>query len=517
MGGTSEKKTETKVEPWDGAKPYLLEQYAAFDKALKAGQPQYFQGSTIADQSDATKGAMAGMLNYANNNNANALLNNAQTATNNVMQNGGQNYQSNNVISQLMQGLNLGSDPTSQRLNNLLSQTANNNGAGNAAITGVMNGSNPGLSATQNAMNGMSGGNPTSQNLAGMASGSMVGSNPYLSQMVSNQQDTIAEKLKTTTLPGLQSQAAALGRSGSGAFANLVNNANTTAANEMSKVATDMFANQYNQDVGQMMNANNLLSQNYNNQNSQNLTAAGQLGQQYLAQNDQRLNAGTALNSSNNALSQLMAGLYGQQSQNYQNGVTNNLNNANLQMNAANAGSTNAANVANASLTAAGQAGNAWQNGLLPSQLLGTVGEAQDGRAQDVRNAEIQEWDFKQQMPLTQIGNFVGLLNNGGYSNQSSVTTQKSNGLSQLFGGLTSALGLASKLPVLCDATLKENVKYLRTNDLGIRMYSFNYIGTNITGIGPMAQEVLETHPELVGELQDGTLYVRGAAFGEAA
>jgi hypothetical protein len=67
------------------------------------------------------------------------------------------------------------------------------------------------------------------------------GKNPYLDSMVSNQQDQIAQKLQNITNPAISSQAASLGRMGSGAFASQMGNAQTAAANEMAKVATDMY------------------------------------------------------------------------------------------------------------------------------------------------------------------------------------------------------------------------------------------------------------------------------------
>ncbi|TWF46325.1 hypothetical protein FHW37_11520 [Neorhizobium alkalisoli] len=42
------KETTTKVEPWDGAKPYLLENYKDFADLLDKGAPQAWQGPTVA-------------------------------------------------------------------------------------------------------------------------------------------------------------------------------------------------------------------------------------------------------------------------------------------------------------------------------------------------------------------------------------------------------------------------------------------------------------------------------------
>lgn len=55
------KETTTKTEPWDGAKPYILEQLALADKLFKDGAPKQWEGKNIADQSKATTDALKGM------------------------------------------------------------------------------------------------------------------------------------------------------------------------------------------------------------------------------------------------------------------------------------------------------------------------------------------------------------------------------------------------------------------------------------------------------------------------
>lgn len=209
--------TTTSTEPWSGSKQYLLEQYANLDKLYKDGAPKAYEGSLIADQSQATKDALAQAEATARNGNTSTLTN-ATNAVNSVM-NGTGNQQAQNTYSQLQGQTGFAANPT----NNMASQIANGQFA-----------------------SGKKSNNPAMSYLQQTASGANIGNNPYLSQMVSNQQDQIANKLKNVTNPGIDSQAASLGRMGSGAFASQRNNAQTTAANEMAKVATDMYGNQYN-------------------------------------------------------------------------------------------------------------------------------------------------------------------------------------------------------------------------------------------------------------------------------
>lgn len=66
------------------------------------------------------------------------------------------------------------------------------------------------------------------------------------------------------------------------------------------------------------------------------------------------------------------------------------------------------------------------------------------------------------------------------------------------------AMGLASLFASFSDERLKENIKYLYTNEEGIKIYSWDWkeeakdiVGDQIP-VGPIAQELLATHPERV-------------------
>lgn len=349
LGGSSKPQTTTQVvEPWSGAKPYLQEYYAKADELFESGAPKQWEGKNIADQSQATKDALAGIENLARNGNTSTLTN-ATNAVNSVMNSNG-NAQANDTLSQLQNGTNLGTNPTNSIASAIANgQTAQQPGQYNQnytnsainAINGMTNATNPALASAsqfgnysngavgqaqnmsgyQNAALGMqqqqanslaTSSNPSLAYLQNTASGANIGNNPYLNQMVSQQQDKIAEKLASVTNPALASQAASLGRMGSGAFASQLNNAQGAAANEMAKVATDMFGNQYNQDVANQMaaagqygnfanqdvanrlNANQALAQTSDSQQQQRLAGTQLYGNLNDSQNQQRL-AGTEL------------------------------------------------------------------------------------------------------------------------------------------------------------------------------------------------------------------------------
>ena len=465
---------EVKNEPW---KPIAGDVEWAFKEAVqqvKDGKPYQWQGSTIANQSGATQNALNQMEGIASSGANSGVLQNSINTANDIMGGSGTNAQANNTLSQLMNGLNLGS-------NSALAGMANQ--ASSVAASGMPSGS-----TYQNLMSSTAN-NPALANLAATASGANVGKNPYLDQMVSNQQDQIANKLKNVTNPALASQATAFGRQGSGAFANQLNNANSIAANEMAKVATDAYSGQYNIDNQNMMNANNMVGSLYN-QGQQNQLAAAQ-------------GADNSYTSFNN----LLSNLYGQQSNAYQQGVNNQFTNANLQANAANSANQTALNNSNQRLNAANSAADLYQNQYLPSQMLGQVGAARDQYAQDKLNADIQQFDNSQNNPIMMLSNLIGMYNGTPYQTSTNVTTQKGNALSTILGGLSSGIGLASKLPALCDFRLKENISFVKTVN-GINMYKWNYIGDNVTYIGPVAQEMTMTHPEYVDTTDDGYYYI---------
>lgn len=305
-------------------------------------------------------------------------------------------------------------------------------------------------------------------------SGQMIGNNPYLQQSVANAQSGVVDQLKQNTA-ALNSGAAAFGRSGSGAQAVQQNNLDNTAATAMSKIATDMYANQYNTDTQNMLAANNQVSNNYNSDFNNLLSGSQQLGNSYAQNANTQLSAaGAADGNYQNQVSNLSS-LLGQLNSNYNSGVQNQLANAGLQQSAAQAANSASNASANTSLAAAGQAGNVYQNTVAPAETVGAVGAAQDTRAQQELDAKIQQWDYNQQMPLQQLANFANILNGGNYQTTSSTTSGNS-ALTNILGGLTGAVGLGTKLFALSDARFKENVKYLYTREDGVEWYSYNYI-----------------------------------------
>ncbi|RVM26255.1 hypothetical protein [Sinorhizobium meliloti] len=514
---SSPKEQTSKVEPWDGAKPYLLDQYKLLDDAFKNGAPKPWEGKQVADQSKATLDALQGTENLARNGNT-ATLTNATNAVNSVM-NQGNNTQANQTLSQLQQQMNFGTNPTDAIAKNIangsnIGQNYTNAAAGTAAgLQGYSNGAisqfqgmtgyqNPALAQAQgyggytNAAAGLQSNqanslaqsnNPAMQYLQQTASGANVGNNPFLDKMVSNQQDAIANKLKNITNPGIDSQAASLGRMGSAAYATQRNNAESTAANEMAKVATEAYQAQYNQDTANQLNAagqyGNLANQDVANRLNANQALAGTDAQQQQlrqagtslygdlanSQQSQRLNAANSLSSAYDSQQAARlgananyAGIMDSQnaarqaalnsnrdfqmqganlaSNNYQNSIANLFAGNNQRLNAANAANNQQNAVADQRLNAANMAGQTYANQYLPYQQLAGVGDARDARSDLQLRAEIDKWDRMQQQPIQNAANFINLLNSGGYNNTKTQVYSNTGG--QMLGGLAALAGL---------------------------------------------------------------------------
>lgn len=510
---SSPKTTTTEQKPWAGADPYLRDVYAKYDAALQAGQPQAYQGNTVAGQSPNTLTAQQMALNAAQT--GQGALNNAQAVNNNIATTGGSNAQAMNTLGQLQGGVNLGTNPSTQGLQNLIGNVGSGSAPGTGTYNNLMSSTSPGVGAASNVYStAANSSNPTTANLNAMASGQMIGNNPYLQQSVANAQSGVVDQLKQNTA-ALNSGAAAFGRSGSGAQAVQQNNLDNTAATAMSKIATDMYANQYNTDTQNMLAANNQVSNNYNSDFNNLLSGSQQLGNSYAQNANTQLSAaGAADGNYQNQVSNLSS-LLGQLNSNYNSGVQNQLANAGLQQAAAQAANSASNASANTSLAAAGQAGNVYQNTVAPAETVGAVGAAQDTRAQQELDAKIQQWDYNQQMPLQQLANFANILNGGNYQTTSSTTSGNS-ALTNILGGLTGAVGLGTKLFALSDARFKENVKYLYTREDGVEWYSYNYIGENDNHKGPMAQQLQKVRPELVTEYND-KLFISTSVFEQEA
>ncbi|CAB4139853.1 Intramolecular chaperone auto-processing domain containing protein [uncultured Caudovirales phage] len=104
---------------------------------------------------------------------------------------------------------------------------------------------------------------------------------------------------------------------------------------------------------------------------------------------------------------------------------------------------------------------------------------------------------------------YIGLMNNqynAQMNNYNARLGQQQANMNGLFG-LAGSLGSAA---IMSDIRTKENIEQVGTLENGLPIYSYNYIGGEEIHIGVMAQEVQETTPEAVQDI-DGFLHVNYA------
>ena len=80
--------------------------------------------------------------------------------------------------------------------------------------------------------------------------------------------------------------------------------------------------------------------------------------------------------------------------------------------------------------------------------------------------------------------------------------------LGQVASNQQTAMGLGTLLASMSDERAKENVEYIRTDDDGLPVYEYNYIGDDKIYESKMAQDIQKIDPDHVFEGEDGYLRV---------
>lgn len=96
---------------------------------------------------------------------------------------------------------------------------------------------------------------------------------------------------------------------------------------------------------------------------------------------------------------------------------------------------------------AVNQAGTVQNQGITNASNLGTVGSAQDQYSQSLTDANVNKWNYNQNLPYNNLAQYLGLIN-GSYGQSSSTTTPLSGQslLGNLLGGASLGLGAYSAL-----------------------------------------------------------------------
>jgi hypothetical protein len=93
-------------------------------------------------------------------------------------------------------------------------------------------------------------------------------------------------------------------------------------------------------------------------------------------------------------------------------------------------------------INAVGQSAGVQNQGITNANALGEVGSAQDQYAQANIDADINKWNYNQNLPYNKLANYLSLINgNYGSSTSTSTPTSGNNWLGQAIGGGLVGLG----------------------------------------------------------------------------
>lgn len=299
--------------------------------------------------------------------------------------------------------------------------------------------------------------------------------NPYFQQAVQSAIRPVTENFQEQVMPGIRQGAQAAGQQGS----SRQGIAEGIAARGYMNTVGDISANMGNQAYAQGLQAvqasgqlgqglaglgasalgqSGQIGTNLAGLTAQQLGQAGQLGSQLgqlnLGQMSQAGNLGAQLGQLNlNQLSQAgglgidQSSLLGQQmGQAGSLGANLAGTNANLQMGLANLGSNMVQNAAGNYSQAVNQTGDAQQALMYSPNLLLQLGQQQTADAQREIDAQIARYNYNQQLPFTQISDYLQLLQGAPGGTTSSMASQSGGGnrFTGVLGGAMTGAGLGS-------------------------------------------------------------------------
>lgn len=420
-GGGGSTTTVQKADPWVGLQPGLKQLYDGATNWYNGPGPQYYPGQTLAGTNQEIEGSLnAGVptaqQNYANVTQAGSQL--AQTAQGrSPWENPG-----HGTLQQFASGANIGTNPAqgllgwfsdgNQRMQQLSGESTQQQLASNSGLFG------------QQAAGEMMGKNTANPMLQATANGDYLTdkTNPYLRGLFENATDPIVDQFKNAIAPGLASQFAGAGRTGSGASAQAFDAASGQLGRTLSQTATGLYGGAYENERQRQQQAMGALSANYNTERGMQMQGAGA-----------QLGAAQGLSGLDfQKTNQQLAGI------NSLAGLTQSERQAQLTAAQAQSGAYGLErNLQQQAQLAAPQMAAARYADL--DKMLG-IGEYRRGQEQDHINDARARFDYGQQLPLQKLQALNQLLQGGSvYSGQTSSSDQKAK--RNPFGG---AMGGAS-------------------------------------------------------------------------
>lgn len=435
MGGSSGSTTTQRSEPWEGQKPYILEGYGEAQDLYNKGPAKYYSGKTVADQSDATRNALAAMeqrgmggaagrsrQQYALDQFGEGNLGDFGTVQQMRNLGGANSYAYNPAVSRLADlsfyGSDLGAGATG-RIGDLSSTGGNNLAQYRRDVGDIIGGSAQAL-------------NPALAGLARTAGGSYLGGSPYLDSMYGKAAAGLTRQFAEGVAPSLDSAASRAGRYGSGMHANIKNAAGESFGRQLGDLATGIYGGAYDQERARQEAAMRDLSNLYTSGLGLRASTAGTSAGQGTADAQTRLaasgqiGAGSAQDVANKLAANQML------SQAFESGADRQLQ----ALNASNA----AYNASRAQqLQALGLQPTYQQMDYADLNAASAAGQNRDAYQQQLINADIARHDFGQNADWQNLSRYLAAIQ-GGSPNASVTTTGGGGGLGGL-GSIFAGLG----------------------------------------------------------------------------
>lgn len=466
-GGGGSSTTVQKADPWTGVQPYLTQGYQQLSQLYGGSGPQYYPGATtvaphwmeqagIDAQNQATP-QINQLGQYGAQNNINMMnttnqaagtgYNAAQMGIDGMLgiaqQGASGNAMANNASSALAGygtggALSAGTAGTAGAINNL-GATSNLTGSGAATAQNAANyltnfAGGPDLGV---------GGQASADAVRGLIAAGDPSTNQYVSNAIDSAIRPVTQQFQEQVMPAIKSGAIDAGQMGS----------------SRQGIAEGIAARGYQDTVGDI--SSNMMNSAYN-QGLSAMQAGGQLGQSMVGQalgaglnagqlGQNMLNSGIAAAGTSGSLGQGMVNsALGALGQSGSLGAQLGGQAGSLYSGIAGAGNS----MLGTGITGMGQASalnQGAQQGLLTGgQVQQQLGQGMTADAQAQRDAEVNRWNYNQNLPYTMIQDYLAALNGAqGGQTTSQQSGGSSNRLTGALGGAATGAALGSVVPGL--------------------------------------------------------------------
>lgn len=146
---------------------------------------------------------------------------------------------------------------------------------------------------------------------------------------------------------------------------------------------------------------------------------------------------------------------------------------------------------------------------------LQSIGQQQQALNQADIEAEMRKYAYQQDLPYNNLDQYMSSIQgNYGGTSTSAQPYYKPSLFGQIAGGLLGAAGTLG--PLLSDARAKQNIRRVGEMYDGTPIHAYQYIGSDVTHFGVIAQEVEMVHPEAVSMRPDGLKAVNYGILADA-